>query len=55
MKVDIPPDLYVKLAERARLEGLTIEQLVARLLARSESEMAVVILEQKRRRGEWPG
>lgn len=38
--VNLPPEWLARLAERARREGVTVEQLVGRLLARSDDALA---------------
>lgn len=38
--VNLPATWAARLAERARHEGLTVEELVSRLLARSDEEIA---------------
>lgn len=40
LELDLPPEWAARLAEQARAEGVTIHQLVNRLLARSDDEIA---------------
>ena len=40
ISIDVPPDVYERLDRRARALGLSVEELVSRLLARSDRELA---------------
>jgi hypothetical protein len=53
---DLDRGLYERLALRAIAdEDLTDVELVARLLARTDRELAVAVLAAERRRGDWSG
>lgn len=40
IELDLPPELYERLAEQARARDLTLGEWVSRLLARSDRELA---------------